>query len=180
MKNPKFQIFEGRDGQFYFRLRAANGEIIAQSEGYTSKEGAENGIASVKENAPIAPVEDLTDDTGTPAPQRKPRYVLFKGEDGEYYFNLQAPNYEIILQSEGYTSKDGAENGIASVRKNSDEETQYRRLVSTNGQFYFTLVAKNYQVIGVSEMYTTREAREIGIEAVMKYGPDAPVVDKTN
>ena len=51
---PKFEIFKGTNGNYYFRLKASNGEIIAQSEGYSSKQGAQDGIASVKKNAPIA------------------------------------------------------------------------------------------------------------------------------
>ncbi len=34
MDNPKFRIFVGKDGQYYFHLKARNGEIILQSEGY--------------------------------------------------------------------------------------------------------------------------------------------------
>lgn len=56
----KFEIFKGIDGNFYFRLKAENGEKIAHSEGYTSKQGALNGIAAVKRCAPLAPVYDLT------------------------------------------------------------------------------------------------------------------------
>jgi len=60
-KHPKFVIFQGKDGQYYFRLTAKNGETIASGEGYTSKAGCKNGIASVKTNAPIAPIEDTTE-----------------------------------------------------------------------------------------------------------------------
>lgn len=56
----KFEIFKGRNGQYYFRLKAGNGEIIAQSEGYATKSAARNGIESVKKNAAGAPVEDLS------------------------------------------------------------------------------------------------------------------------
>ncbi len=57
---PKFEIFKGTDGKFYFRLKAVNGEIIAHSEAYSTKQGAQDGIASVKKNAPIATTVDLT------------------------------------------------------------------------------------------------------------------------
>ena len=56
----KFTLFKGKDDQYYFNLKADNGEIIAQSEGYTSKQSAENGIASVRSNAPTASVDDQT------------------------------------------------------------------------------------------------------------------------
>ncbi|HZA79595.1 MAG TPA: YegP family protein [Acidimicrobiales bacterium] len=56
----KFELYKDGAGKFRFRLKAANGEIIAASEAYNSKASAQNGIESVKTNAPTAPVEDLT------------------------------------------------------------------------------------------------------------------------
>lgn len=60
MRWPKFEIFRGKNDQFYFRLKAPNGKIIAQSEGYKSKDGCVLGITSVKGNAEIAQIHDLT------------------------------------------------------------------------------------------------------------------------
>lgn len=60
MAKSAFEISKGKDGQFYFRLKATNGEIIAVSEGYTTKQSAEKGIASVVKNAPQAKVIDKT------------------------------------------------------------------------------------------------------------------------
>jgi uncharacterized protein YegP (UPF0339 family) len=57
---PQFEIYQDKSEQYRFRLRAPNGEIIAVSEAYKSKGGCENGIASVKENAPKAEIQDLT------------------------------------------------------------------------------------------------------------------------
>jgi len=56
----KFEIFTGANGLFYFHLRADNGEIIAASQGYTTKQSAENGIAAVKRTSQHADVADLT------------------------------------------------------------------------------------------------------------------------
>ncbi len=56
--HPKFEIKKAKDGQFYFNLTASNGEIIARSEMYKAKASAENGIRSIKENAPKAEIED--------------------------------------------------------------------------------------------------------------------------
>jgi uncharacterized protein YegP (UPF0339 family) len=57
----KFEITKDKAGKFRFRLKAANGEIIATSEAYESKAGAQNGIALVQKNAPGATVVDLTE-----------------------------------------------------------------------------------------------------------------------
>ena len=54
VKHPKFEIYKDKAGEFRFRLKAKNGEIIATSEGYKTKASCENGIESVKKNAPEA------------------------------------------------------------------------------------------------------------------------------
>ena len=54
-----FELYKDKKGEFRWRLRHENGNIIADSgEGYADKDGAKNGINSVKENAPTAPVID--------------------------------------------------------------------------------------------------------------------------
>lgn len=55
-----FEIFQGRDKQFYWRFRASNGEIMCGSEGYTSKSSARNAIESMQKNTASAEVKDLT------------------------------------------------------------------------------------------------------------------------
>ena len=56
--HPKFEMYEDKSGQFRFRLKARNGQIIATSEGYTTKNACENGVESVRKNAPEAAVEE--------------------------------------------------------------------------------------------------------------------------
>jgi uncharacterized protein YegP (UPF0339 family) len=55
--NPKFEIYKDKKGEFRFRLKAGNGQIILASEGYTDKTGCKNGIKSVVTNAPEAAIE---------------------------------------------------------------------------------------------------------------------------
>ncbi len=57
VKHPKFEVYTDKSGEFRFRLKAKNGEIIAVSEGYKAKPSCLNGIESVKKNAPEAPIE---------------------------------------------------------------------------------------------------------------------------
>lgn len=56
VKHPKYEIYTDKAGEFRFRLKAKNGEIIAVSEGYKAKASCINGIESVKKNAPDAEV----------------------------------------------------------------------------------------------------------------------------
>lgn len=55
-KNPKFEVYQDKAGEYRFRLKATNGQIIATGEGYKAKAGCQNGIESVKKNAPDAEV----------------------------------------------------------------------------------------------------------------------------
>ena len=57
-KCPKFEVYTDKAGEFRFRLKATNGQIIAVSEGYKAKASCENGIASVRKNAQEAEVVD--------------------------------------------------------------------------------------------------------------------------
>ena len=59
MPEPVFEWYKDKKGKFRFRLKAANGEIIATSEAYSSKDGCVNGIESVRKNAPIAKVVEM-------------------------------------------------------------------------------------------------------------------------
>ncbi len=56
-KHPKFEVYNDKAGEFRFRLKATNGQVIAVSEGYKALASCMNGIESVKKNAPDAPVE---------------------------------------------------------------------------------------------------------------------------
>ena len=57
---PKFEIYKDAAEKFRWRLKAANGEVIAIGEAYASKDGCKNGIESVKTNAPKAEIADIT------------------------------------------------------------------------------------------------------------------------
>jgi uncharacterized protein YegP (UPF0339 family) len=102
-----------------FDLKATNGQVIATSEVYEAKAACENGIESVRKNAPIAAFEDQTVEGFEVA--TNPKFEMYQDKGGEYRFRLKARNGQIIATSEGYTTKASCENGIESVRKNAPE-----------------------------------------------------------
>jgi len=107
-------------------------------------------------------------------------YELKPAKNDQFMFNLKAANGEIILTSETYTTKAAALNGIESVKKNSALEEQYdRKKSASSAQPYFLLKAKNNEVIGRSETYSSEGAMEKGIESVKKNGPVASLNDIT-
>ena len=102
----KYEMYKDKAGEFRFRLKAGNGEIILASEGYAAKSGCENGIASVQKNGPNAS-----------------KYEKKVSKNGKHHFNLKAGNNQVIGTSEMYESASSMENGIASVQKNSTTTT---------------------------------------------------------
>jgi uncharacterized protein YegP (UPF0339 family) len=97
-------------------------------------------------------------------------YELHQNEKGTFSFVLKAGNGEVILRSEGYETRASAENGIASVQKNSPNAASYERSDAADGRFYFNLKAANHQVIGTSQMYKSAASRDAGIESVRNNG----------
>jgi uncharacterized protein YegP (UPF0339 family) len=106
-------------------------------------------------------------------------FELKSAAGGEFMFNLKADNGEVVLTSETYKEKKGAENGIESVRKNAPNDERFERKTSKAGEPFFVLTATNGQTIGKSQMYSSTSAMENGIASVKKNGPDAKVKDTT-
>ena len=120
-----FEIFSDAAGRYRFHLKAGNGQIIAVSQSYGAKESALKGIASIKKNAPIANLADFTKaETMTESAQRggivqDPVFEVQCNAPDKFRFHLKAANGEIITVSQSYKTKESAEKGIASVKKNA-------------------------------------------------------------
>ena len=56
----KFEVYQDKRGEYRFRLKAGNGQVIATGEGYTTKKACMNGIESIRKNAPGAKLDDQT------------------------------------------------------------------------------------------------------------------------
>jgi uncharacterized protein YegP (UPF0339 family) len=106
-------------------------------------------------------------------------YELTKNAKGQVSFVLKAGNAEVILRSEQYESRASADNGIASVQKNSPLDERYDRKVAKDGSPYFNLKAGNHQIIGTSQMYAAESGRDNGIQSVKTNGPSTTVKDLT-
>lgn len=138
----KYELYQDKGGNYRWRLRHQNGNVIADSgEGYSSKAAAINGIESVKNNVAEADIKDLSapepeaapepapvqaevkPEQAPAAPEAKPKptakYELYQDKGGEYRWRLRHQNGNIIADSgEGYSSKAAAINGIESVKNN--------------------------------------------------------------
>ena len=96
----KFEIFKDRRGEFRFRLRASNGEIVLASEGYRSKAGAINGAASVKKNS-----------------RTEKCFEKKSASSGKYRFIMKARNYQVIGTSQSYPGEAARDKGIKAIAR---------------------------------------------------------------
>jgi len=112
----KFVVKESAKG-FVFNLKAGNGEVIATSEVYNTKDACKNGIESVKKNAVAADIEDQT--VKEVESKKNPKFEVYTDKKGEFRFRLKAGNGQIIATGEGYKAKSGCLNGIESIKKNA-------------------------------------------------------------
>ena len=107
------------------------------------------------------------------------KFVISKGNDDKYYFNLKAGNGEVVLTSQGYSSKADCMNGIESVKSNSADEARFVCKKSNDDKDYFVLTATNGQTIGKSQMYKSESGCSNGVQSVAKSAADSSVVDES-
>jgi len=105
------------------------------------------------------------------------KFEIYKDASSKFRFRLKAGNGENILASEAYESKDSCKNGVASVQTNSGDENRYETKTAKNGKVFFNLKAKNGQVIGSSQMYSSESGAKNGISSVVKNGSTDNVAD---
>ena len=98
----KFEVYKDKAGEFRFRLKAANGQNILASEGYSAKASCMNGIESVQKNS-----------------QNPDRFICKTSDSGKTTFSLTASNGQVIGVSQSYDSESGCKNGMESVAENA-------------------------------------------------------------
>ena len=98
-----------------FDLHAANGQVIATSEVYTTRASCLRGMDSIRRNA-TAPVEDLT---ATGQRFSNPKFQVYQDKAGFFRFRMKSTNGRVIAISEPYTTKASCLGGVDSVKRNA-------------------------------------------------------------
>jgi len=93
-------------------------------------------------------------------------YQISPTSNAKFMFNLKAENNQVILTSQVYEQKQSALEGIASVQANGPDAKNFEHKVSAAGEPYFVLKAQNGEIIGNSQMYSTKATAETGIASV--------------
>jgi len=107
------------------------------------------------------------------------KFELYKDKAGEFRFRLKAANGQNILGSEGYKAKSSCENGIESVKKNSQDSNRFVKKETASGKFRFNLTSSNGQTVGTSQNYDSESGCSNGMKSVAECAPGASTDDQT-
>ena len=159
----RFEVYEGLDGQHYFRLFAANGQNVLRSEGYGSRSAALAGL-------------DATKLTG----RRATAFEVLPAKDGQFYFNLLGDNGKVIATgSETYTTESNAKRGSEGVSSllrgnpsmaDAQRGARFEVFQGKDSKFYFRFRAANGETVLQSEGYASRSGAKRGILSVRTNG----------
>jgi uncharacterized protein YegP (UPF0339 family) len=153
-----YALNQTASGKWNLRLRAANYETIAFTQAYSTKSNATRAITSCV-NAVTSYLDRIESNTSGA------RVEVLESAAG-FRFNLHARNGQVVLSSETYTTKAAAWNGAFAVQDAAALEGSFTIHTSTDNRYYFTLTAENGQVVGVSQMYTSRTSAQDGAASV--------------
>jgi len=96
----KFELYRDREGSYRFRLKAANGAVMAESVAYENQVSASSGIRNVLKSASYLH-----------------QFTMHVGDDLKYYFQLVADSGEPLLHSQGYSTHASAASGIEAIKR---------------------------------------------------------------
>lgn len=108
---------------------------------------------------------------------RKPKFEMLKSNDGATHFRLIGANGYVLLNSRKHESKAAAIDGIADVMRYGAIEARFVRKESEAGRFFFQLVSPSGRLLGWSESYISREARDNAIVGVRRAVQTGRVLD---
>ncbi|MDB4958609.1 MAG: hypothetical protein JWO36_6178 [Myxococcales bacterium] len=144
---------------YLLHLVAANNEVIGFTESYASKASATRAITSCVRAVTSFLDKQQSHTTGA-------RVEVGPGAGGKLHYNVFAANGQIVLSSETYTTEAAAWNGAFAAQDVVAGAGTFTIKTATDGSFYFTATSTNGQVVGMSQMYTTKAGAQAGIVSV--------------
>lgn len=151
--SSRYAAVKGASGKWHLNLRAANGEVIATTQTYTTKSSATRAIGSC--------VRGVASYLAAWDKNTAARAQVVSNATG-WRFSVYAANGASMLTSEQYTTEAAALNGAFSVVDNGKNVAAYEIRTAQNGQYYFVLKGANGEIVGTSSMYATRTTAERG------------------
>lgn len=106
-----------------------------------------------------------------------PKFQVFRGEDEKYYFRLNVADGDIILHSDGFRIREGAEKSIELVRLSVYHDDRFKRKISLDGRYYFDILSMDKNILATSRMFETIQDCDRALGLVRDLAPKAIVED---
>ncbi len=155
-KEPKvyFEISMGENEEYFFRLKAASGQMMLQSEGYKTKKSCQSGLTSLKSSA--------TDSNS---------YERNKTKNNKFYFIIKAKNGKALCTSEKYATKAIMESVLKSVTDNVNQyETVDTTVKADDLPYTFSVLGVSKQVLAKhTRSYSAKQERDLALQAIINY-----------
>lgn len=103
------------------------------------------------------------------------KFQIIRAENKKYYFRLRTGDGDILLRSEGYNIRAGAEKGIDIVRTSVYHDDRFKRRMSLEGKYYFEIVTIDGDILGTGKLYESLQGCDNGIFAVKDLAPKAVI-----
>ncbi|SFS11487.1 Uncharacterized conserved protein YegP, UPF0339 family [Halomicrobium zhouii] len=165
-----FEYYEDKGGQFRWRLRHDNGEVVADSgEGYASKSNVRRAMDTIRRVADGAVALEI-DPVG---------FEVYADAGGQYRWRLLHRNGNILADSgEGYVSRSNARRAVDTVREVAADADNFDLYEDHAGETRWRLVAGNGETVADSgEGYASKSNAEDAVERVSSYAPEADALD---
>jgi len=141
-----------KNGDFYFKVVAGNNKDVGVSQLYTTEAARDSAIKTLQK---VGKAITNVAANSEVASRKGGVFEVFEGNDGQFYFHLVAKNGEIVLQSQGYRTKDGAQKGLESVQANGTSEKNIDIVEANDGGFFFHVKAQNGEIVGRGQVFVS-------------------------
>ena len=183
----ELRIIKDKHGMFKFKLVSKNYRVIALGSNYTTEKSAVRASESFKKfalKADIVEIETPVDkeslsatpvEMGPVEDRYGGKYIVEKF-NGEFSWSLRANNGQILLQVEGYTSKNSVLNSIEVFKKNAANGT-FKIVKDKNDNYHFRLYSAAGRVAAIGETYGSKQLAESAATSVYSYYKNSETVE---
>ena len=183
----ELRIIEDKHGMFKFKLISKNYRVIALGSNYTTEKSAVRASESFKKfalKADVVEIETPVDkeslsatpvDLGNVEDRNGGKYIVEKF-NGEFSWSLRANNGQILIQVEGYTSKNSILNSIEVFKKNAANGT-FKIVKDKNDNYHFRLYSAAGRVAAIGETYGSKQLAESAAASVASYFRNSEIIE---
>ena len=183
----QLKIIEDKHGKFKFKLISKNYRVIALGSNYTTEKSAVRASESFKKfalKADVVEIETPVDkeslaatpvDLGVIEDRSGGKYIVEKF-NGEFSWSLRANNGQILIQVEGYTTKNSILNSIETFKKNATNGT-FKIVKDKNDNYHFRLYSAAGRVAAIGETYGSKQLAESAAISVASYFKNSEVIE---